>query len=94
VAREPLSSDDVATALRDLPGWTRDGDRLVRTVTAPSFRAAVELVNAVADVAEELDHHPDIDLRYRDVTFACWTHSTNGVTTSDVELARRISSLV
>jgi 4a-hydroxytetrahydrobiopterin dehydratase len=78
----------------DPQGWTRDGDRLRRTVTLPSFRDAIALVNAVADVAEDLDHHPDIDVRYRDVTFTCWTHTTGGVTAKDVELARRIEALV
>lgn len=74
-------------------GWTHDGTALRRTVTLPSFREAIAYVNAVADVAEELDHHPDIDIRYTAVTLACWTHTTGGVTEKDVELARRLATL-
>lgn len=89
MAREPLTDDEIEAALADLYDWTYDGQKLERTVTLGSFGDAIRYVNAVAQVAEELDHHPDIDIRYRDVTIACWTHSTGGVTTSDVELAKR-----
>ena len=93
MARDPLTDLEIAAALDELPGWAYAANRLVRTVTAPSFRGAIALVNAVADVAEDLDHHPDIDVRYRDVTFTCWTHTSGGVTTSDLDLARRIEEL-
>jgi 4a-hydroxytetrahydrobiopterin dehydratase len=93
MARDPLTDLDIAAALDELPGWTYVGDRLKRTITAATFRDAIALVNAVADVAEELDHHPDIDVRYRDVTFTCWTHTAGGVTTSDLDLARRIEAI-
>lgn len=89
MAREPLTDDEIEAVLDELDGWTYDGQRLERTVTLGSFRDAIRYVMAVAEVAEELDHHPEIDIRYRDVTIACWTHTTGGVTTADVELARR-----
>jgi 4a-hydroxytetrahydrobiopterin dehydratase len=93
MARDPLTDAQIAAALDDLPMWTYADNRLRRTVSASTFRAAIGLVNAVADLAEELDHHPDIDVRYRDVTFTCWTHTTGGVTSSDIELARGIEGL-
>jgi 4a-hydroxytetrahydrobiopterin dehydratase len=89
MSREPLTDEEIAAALAALPGWTYAGNRLTRTVTHDSFAEAIAYVDRVAAVAEELDHHPDIDVRYRDVTLACWTHTTGGVTTADVELARR-----
>ncbi|HEX8002315.1 MAG TPA: 4a-hydroxytetrahydrobiopterin dehydratase [Mycobacteriales bacterium] len=89
MARSRLSDDEIDAALVELPGWTYDGHRLERTVTLGSFADAIRYVNAVAAVAQEMDHHPDIDIRYRDVTIACWTHTTGGVTDTDVELARR-----
>ena len=92
--RDPLPDTEVAAALRELPEWTGDGTALRRTVTCAPFRDAVALVKAVADVAEALDHPPDVDLRYRDVTFACWTHTVGGVSEYDVELARRIEEAV
>lgn len=94
VTRDLLTATEVATALDDLKGWTGDTDGIRRTVSCPSFGDAIRLVNAVADAAEELDHHPDIDVRYRDVTFALSTHSAGGVTAHDVDLAKRIDRLV
>jgi 4a-hydroxytetrahydrobiopterin dehydratase len=81
-------------ALADLPGVHRAGiAHLQLHIQAPTFADAVTLVTDVAAVAEELDHHPDVDLRYRDVTFRLATHSAGGVTELDVDLARRIVAL-
>jgi 4a-hydroxytetrahydrobiopterin dehydratase len=89
-----LSSDEVAAALQELPGWSGDENGIRRTVELPSFRAAVDAIGAIADVAEEMDHHPDIDLRWRTLHLAVVTHSEGGVTGNDVELARRIDALL
>jgi 4a-hydroxytetrahydrobiopterin dehydratase len=91
---EPLSPDDVSAALRELPLWSGDGDGLRRTVELPGFRDAVAAIVAIADVAEELDHHPDIDLRWRTLHLMLVTHSAGGVTGNDLELARRIDALL
>lgn len=94
MTRDLLTADQVAAALRDLPPWTGDTTALSRDVRCPSFRAAMALANAVADVAEELDHHPDIHIRYDTVSFRSSTHSADGVTAYDVELAKRIDAAV
>jgi 4a-hydroxytetrahydrobiopterin dehydratase len=91
---EPLSPDAVTAALRDLPLWSGDTDGLRRTVELPSFRDAVAAIDAIADVAEEMDHHPDIDLRWRTLHLALVSHSAGGVTENDLELARRIDALL
>ena len=88
---ELLSEDAVTTALTDLPGWERDGDAIVRTAALPSFPVAIEVVDRVALLAEERDHHPDIDIRWRTLTFRCSTHSAGGLTQLDVDLARAIT---
>jgi 4a-hydroxytetrahydrobiopterin dehydratase len=88
-----LSEDELDTALKDLPEWTRAGDSITRTVKAPSFPAGIDLVGRVATAAEEADHHPDIDIRWRKVTFTLSTHSAGGLTRRDVELAHRIDQL-
>lgn len=67
--------------------------RLQRSVDNATFSAAIRLVVAVADVAEELDHHPDIDVRWRTVTFTLSTHSAAGLTSLDVALAHRIDDI-
>ncbi|QCQ90280.1 4a-hydroxytetrahydrobiopterin dehydratase [Rhodococcus sp. SGAir0479] len=90
---ELLSDPDIDTALTDLPHWRRAGDTLTRTVESASFPAAITLVDQVAEVAESMNHHPDIDIRWRKVTYSLSTHSAGGITQSDLELARRIDEL-
>ncbi|WP_063051119.1 4a-hydroxytetrahydrobiopterin dehydratase [Nocardia arthritidis] len=95
MAQQTLLSDiEIAEALTELPDWTRSGNALVRTVKAPTFPAGIDLVRRVAEVAEEADHHPDIDIRWRDVTFSLSTHSAGGLTALDVALAHQIDLLV
>ncbi len=89
-----LSPDEIAAALLGLPHWGGDGDGLRRTVELPTFRDAVAAIVAIADVAEEMDHHPDIDLRWRTLHLVLATHSAGGVTDLDLELARRIDTLL
>jgi 4a-hydroxytetrahydrobiopterin dehydratase len=90
---ELLSAADVEAQLRTLDGWSGDTSGIERTVESASFPAAIELVRQVADVAEEMNHHPDIDIRWRKVRFAVSTHSAGGVTSYDVDLAKRIDAL-
>jgi 4a-hydroxytetrahydrobiopterin dehydratase len=88
-----LTAEEVAHALGDLPHWSGSPEAIIRTVQAADFPAAIALVNAVAKAAEEADHHPDIDIRWRNVTFTLSTHSAGGVTDKDVTMARRIDAL-
>ena len=86
-----LDAEELDRQLADLPGVARGRwGSLVLAVQAPSFADAVRLVGLVADEAEQLDHHPDVDLRWRTVSFALSTHSAGGVTQLDVELAHRV----
>ncbi len=85
-----LDDEEVARQLRDLAGWTADGGQLRASYQAPDFMTGVRLIDEVAAEAEAMDHHPDIDLRWRTVTFWCSTHSAGGVTQLDIELAHRI----
>jgi 4a-hydroxytetrahydrobiopterin dehydratase len=91
---ELLDDDAVATALRTLDGWSGDPSGIARTVELSSFPVAIAVVVEVAKVAEEMDHHPDIDIRWRTLTFRCSTHSAGGVTAKDMALAQRINELV
>ena len=87
-----LDDDEIDAALGGLPGWEREGDALVRTAALPSFPAAITVVDRVAAIAEERNHHPDIDIRWRNLTFRCSTHSAGGITELDVALALSISA--
>jgi 4a-hydroxytetrahydrobiopterin dehydratase len=89
-----LSPDEIAAALHGLPHWSGDGDGLRRTVELPTFRDAVAAIVAIADVAEELDHHPDVDLRWRTLHLSLVTHSAGGVTENDLQLARQIDAVL
>ena len=89
-----LSPDEISAALHGLPHWAGDGDGIRRSIELPSFRDAVSAIVAIADVAEEMDHHPDIDLRWRTLHVAVVTHSAGGVTELDLDLARRIDALL
>jgi 4a-hydroxytetrahydrobiopterin dehydratase len=91
---ELLEPDEVRSALGTRPGWIGDQAAIVRTVAFASFPEAVAVVDRVAVVAEELDHHPDIDIRWRNLTFRCATHSAGGVTSRDLDLAARIDEIV
>ncbi|MBB5912519.1 4a-hydroxytetrahydrobiopterin dehydratase [Nocardia transvalensis] len=88
-----LSDDEIATALKELPEWTHTGTSITRTVEAPSFMAGIELVRRVAAEAEAANHHPDIDIRWRRVTFTLSTHSEGGLTRLDTALAGEIDRL-
>jgi 4a-hydroxytetrahydrobiopterin dehydratase len=73
--------------------WQVRDDALVREFELPSFPAAIEFVDRLAELAEGENHHPDIDIRYRRVTVRWTTHSEGGITEKDREMAERTSSL-
>lgn len=89
-----LSRTDIDDAVGRIPEWTLRGVSIVRTVELPSFPAAIDFVAAVAGAAEQADHHPDIDIRWRTLTFTLSTHSEGGLTQKDVDLAATIDSLL
>ncbi len=85
-----LDSEEITRQLADLPGWRLAGLALRASYDAPDFPTAVRLVAEIGDAAESMNHHPDVDLRWRTVRLACSTHSAGGVTQLDVELAHQI----
>ncbi len=91
---ELLSDEALGKALGGLPAWRRDEGALVRTVELESFPQAIQVVNRVAEIAESENHHPDIDIRWRTLTFRCSTHSANGITANDVKLATEIDGVI
>ncbi|QMU71900.1 4a-hydroxytetrahydrobiopterin dehydratase [Streptacidiphilus sp. P02-A3a] len=90
---ERLTDQQLTDALRTLPAWHREGDTLQRSVVAEDFPAAIRLVVAVAETAESMNHHPDIDIRWRTLNFSLSTHSAGGLTSLDLDLAGRIDTL-
>jgi len=90
-----LDQAEVAAALAapDGPAWELVDGTLQRTVTCASFPAALDFVMAVGRLAEEADHHPDIDIRWRTVHLVLVTHDAGGLTRLDLDLARAIDAL-
>ena len=92
--RDLLSDEQISTGLLALPEWRREGASLLRTVKAKDFPAAIRIVVAVAEQAEAMDHHPDIDIRWRTLHFTLSTHSEGGITALDLRLAALINASV
>jgi 4a-hydroxytetrahydrobiopterin dehydratase len=90
---EVLTDVELAAGLADLDGWSGDTSAITREVEAPTFLAGIDLVARVAAAAEEMNHHPDIDIRWRRVRFTLSTHDAGGVTQLDLELAGKIDGL-
>jgi 4a-hydroxytetrahydrobiopterin dehydratase len=91
---ELLDQAAIDAALAKLDGWSGGPDGITRTVELSSFPAAIAAVDRVAEAAEAADHHPDIDIRWRTLTFTLATHSAGGVTGKDVDMAGRIDDIV
>ena len=88
-----LTQEEIDERLDGLDGWRRDGRYIVKGLDFPSFRAAIEFVNLVADVSEEIDHHPDMTIVYTRVSLSITTHSEGGITRRDFRLAGLIDRL-
>ena len=94
MATSPLTEPEIAAALRDLPGWSREGEALARTFQFADFRTALAFMVRAGFEAEALDHHPEWTNVYSRVAIRLTTHDAgNRVTAKDVELARRLSRL-
>ena len=91
--RELLDTNRLAALAQSLPDWNIVDSQMERWFEFPSFKLALEFVQQVAEIAEQMDHHPDIDIRYRKVRLSLTTHSAGGLTSLDVEAAARIRFL-
>jgi len=91
--RQKLSDLEIQRALGGLAGWARRGDTLTKTFIFERFADGIAFVDRVAKVADDMDHHPDIDIRYTKITMMLSTHDAGGITASDLKLAERIESV-
>ncbi len=88
-----LSDIEIQRGLGALPGWTRKGDALVKSYHFAAFPDGIAFIARVAEVAESMNHHPDIDIRYTRVQFTLSTHDAGGITAADFTLAKSIEEL-
>lgn len=87
---EKLNMESVRGWLRSHDGWKRRSNKLTKEFDFPSFRDSIVFVNRVATLADQFDHHPDIDIRYATVTLTLSTHDAGGITEKDLGLAEQI----
>jgi 4a-hydroxytetrahydrobiopterin dehydratase len=87
-----VDDEAVAAGLVRVPGWARAGRGIGRTYRFDDFRGALAFVNRVAELAERQQHHPDIDIRYNEVTLTVWSHDVGGLTERDFRLAAAIDA--
>ena len=87
--------DEAALAqLLDAGAWRREGNAITRGFTLKGFKSAMSFVNRIADLANQVNHHPDIHIEnYRTVRIVLTTHATHAISDADVDLARRIDDL-
>jgi len=88
-----LTDAELKQALAELPGWSLENGMIVKKYAHNSFPEAIVFVNAVAHLAELLNHHPDVDIRYSNITVALVTHDAGGITVKDVTLAKQIEAI-
>lgn len=91
---QPLEAAAVEAALRDRGlRWRLDGNALVTTWRGTDFADAMAFVVRVAELAEEADHHPDIDIRWNTVRLRLWSHDVGAITERDLSLATAVDAL-
>ena len=88
-----IATAELKTYLKKVPEWESDKKKIERTFEFDDFTAAIDFVNAVAEISEEQEHHPDIDIRDNHVKVSIYTHSKGGLTELDFQLAERIDTL-
>lgn len=82
-----LTLDDIESALVTLPGWKRDGGELVKVYRFDSYLEGITFVSCLGQMAEQMNHHPDMQVGWRKVVVKSTTHSEGGITQLDVDLA-------
>jgi 4a-hydroxytetrahydrobiopterin dehydratase len=88
-----LDESEISERLEGLDGWERSGDAIVKRFDNGDFKGSVDFVNRLTPEAEEMNHHPDLEISWKTVTVTITTHSEGGLTEGDFELAGRIDAL-
>ena len=88
-----LSDAEIDERLSGLDGWERSGDAITKQFENGDFKGSVDFVNRLTSEAEDMNHHPDLEISWSTVTVSITTHSQGGLTENDFELAKRIDAL-
>jgi 4a-hydroxytetrahydrobiopterin dehydratase len=89
-----LDANEIKQEMKRIPEWDLLKNKSIeRTFEFDDFTQAMDFVNSVADIAEEDEHHPDIDIRYSRVRLLLSTHSEGGLTGADFDVAEKFDTL-
>jgi len=88
-----LDEDGIRSGLEELEGWERSGEAIRKQFKLDDFVGSIDFVNRLVAPAEEMGHHPDLEIAWNRVTVTLSTHSEGGLTEADFELAGRIDAL-
>jgi len=92
--RKRLSSEEIETNLSDLNDWTIGNDKLSKKFEFANFAESLSFVNRVGEIAERLDHHPDVLFGWGYAEFFITTHDAGGITARDFHLAKEIDKIL
>jgi 4a-hydroxytetrahydrobiopterin dehydratase len=88
-----LSDQEVESRLSTHPGWERAGEAIAKTFERGDFVGSIGFVESLVEPAEEMNHHPDLEVSWSSVTVRISTHTEGGITAADFELAEKIDAL-
>ncbi|MEQ8819285.1 MAG: 4a-hydroxytetrahydrobiopterin dehydratase [Sumerlaeia bacterium] len=91
--KDVLLPNQVEDALTELPGWEYKNGHLCKQYLMKTFQDSIDFFNEAAELAQSINHHPDILVSYKKVKFMLWTHKFDAITTVDVELAKKVEEL-
>jgi 4a-hydroxytetrahydrobiopterin dehydratase len=88
-----LPDDEIEKRLGELDGWSREGDVITKEFKNEDFVGSVRFVDALVEPAEDMNHHPDLELSWDTVKISITNHAAGGLTENDFELAKRIDGI-
>ena len=89
-----VDPEDIEILLKKLPEWDVEGKCLIRSVEFDDYMEGIDFVNAVAEIAEEAGHHPDMEVKWCLVNLSLTTHDAGGLTDADFDVAKKIDTLL
>ncbi len=91
---EPMSREEIESRLKELSGWTLEGNYIAKEFNTKNWKTTIFVVNAIATLAEAHWHHPDLEVSFKKLRIKLTTHEAGGVTERDLKLAEDIDKTV
>ena len=91
---EKLDDQQIATALKELSGWSLENDFIIKSFVFKDFKEAFGFMTRIAFEAEAQNHHPNWENVYNTLTIRLNTHDYDGITINDIELAKTIETIL